>query len=133
MPASTFFRQAICNVIRQGQAGAASIALITPSIALFNGDPSVSGTEVTATIRPAGRVGVTFGTAPTNGVMSNTVAVSFGNASGAATVTHFAIFDSATVGSGNMILFNALSNGSQSITAGNPVSFAVGAITVTIT
>lgn len=125
MPASTFFRQAICNVLR-----GTALTAVSGFVALFNGDPSAAGTEVTTTIRTAGRLGVTFG-APTNGVMSNSAAVNFGNAVGAATVTHVAIYDAASAG--NLIGFAALTNGTQSVSAGNPVSFAIGALTFTVT
>lgn len=130
MPAGTTFRNAVCNVMR-----ATNFTAFTPQVALFNGDPSGAGTEVTNTIRgaSAGRVAVTFANAPSNGVMQNSAAVTFtASAVAGATVTHFAIYDNATQGAGNLMLWAALT-ASQTIAAGNPVSFAVGAITITVT
>lgn len=99
-------------------------------VALFNGDPTdagTGGTEVTTTIRAAGRVAVTFGAISGGGTMASNAAVNFGNAAGSATVTHFAIFDAASAG--NLLGSAALTGGSQSITAGTAVSFASGALT----
>jgi hypothetical protein len=98
-------------------------------VALFNGDPTdagTGGTEVTTTIRTAGRVAETFG-AVAGKTMANNAIVSFGNAAGAATVTHFAVFDAASAG--NMLGSNALTSGAGSVSAGALVSFAVGALT----
>jgi hypothetical protein len=125
MPAATFFRNAVCNVLR-----ATTLNAIGGFVALYNGDPGGAGSEVTTTIRVAGRVSVTFN-APTNGVMTSSAIVSFGNAAAGATVSHFAIFDAASAG--NMVFYAALTNGTQTISSGNPVSFAAGAIQVTVT
>ena len=98
-------------------------------VGLFNGDPTDAGTggsEVTTTIRAAGRVAVTFGTT-TGKSMANTAVANFGNAAGTATVTHFAFFDAATAG--NMLGSNALTAGAGSIASGTAVSFPVGALT----
>lgn len=98
-------------------------------VALFNGDPTdagTSGTEVTTTIRTAGRVAVTYGTVASKS-MSNSAVVNFGNAASGATITHFAIFDAASAG--NMLGSNALTSGSGAVAAGAAVSFAVGALT----
>jgi hypothetical protein len=97
-------------------------------VALYNGDPYSGGTEVTTTIRVAGRVAATFG-AITSLTISNTGLVDFGNAAGSATVSHFALFDAATVG--NMIGGAAITGGAQSIATTNPTSFAIGALTIT--
>ena len=119
----------ICNWIRGTAAPSAPAAVY---VALFNGDPTdtgTGGTEVTSTIRTAGRVAATFG-APTNGVISNSSIVSFGAAAGTANVTHFALFDAATAG--NEIVSGALSSGSGSVSAGSTVSFAVGALSIAV-
>lgn len=106
-------------------------------VALFNGDPTDTGsggTEVTTTIRAAGRVPISLG-APTgsSGTRSavNDAVVDFGDADGAvASVTHFALFDATT--GGNLLASGQLS-APQTIAANNPVRFAVGALTVSVT
>lgn len=123
--ASNYFETAVCNVLR-GQA----LSGITPYVALFDGDPGEDGTganEVTATVRPAGRVAAGFG-APTDGAMANAATVDFGNADGAATVAGYGFFDAQS--GGNFIAGKAIA--SQSISAGNPVSFAAGALTFSV-
>ena len=123
--ASNYFENVICNVFRS-----TSITGVTPYVALFDGDPGEAGTgatEVTTTIRPAGRVAATFG-APSNGVMSNSADVDFGNADAGATVAGFGIYDAASAG--NLLAYGTLT--SQSITAGNPIKFSTGNLTITV-
>ncbi len=101
-------------------------------LALFNGDPTDAGTgggEVTATIRPAGRVAAGFGSIG-GGAMSNAAAIDFGTAAGTATVSHFALFDGSS--GGILLLSGALSGGAQAVAAGNQVGVAAGALTVTV-
>jgi hypothetical protein len=126
---SDYLELKILNWLRGTAFGTAPSAVY---IGLFNGDPTdtgASGTEVTATIRVAGRVAATFAAPSGNSIASNAV-VDFGNAAAGATVTHFAIFDAAS--SGNMLAAAALTGGSQSITTGTAVSFASGALTVSV-
>lgn len=98
-------------------------------VALFNGDPTdagTGGTEVTTTVRTAGRVAAAFG-AVSGKSMANSAAVNFGNAAAGTTVTHFAIFDAQTAG--NMLGSNALTSGSGALAAGASFSFPVGSLT----
>ncbi len=100
-------------------------------VGLFNGDPTDSGsggTEVTTTIRAAGRVTCTY--SRSGGVLTNTSAADFGTADAGATVDYFAIFDAAS--SGNMLMHAAVSSGGGAITTGQAVSFAIGALTLTV-
>jgi hypothetical protein len=123
---STYLGNAVLNWVR---GTAMPTAPTTVYVALFNGDPTdagTGGTEVTTTIRVAGRVAATFGAASAKS-MSNSGTVSFGNAAGGATVTHFGVFDAAS--SGNMLGSNSLSSGGGAISAGAAVSFAIGALT----
>lgn len=123
--ASDYFEEAILNTMR-----GSNITAFTPYVALFNGDPTdagTGGTEVTETIRGDGRVAATFG-APSGGSMSNSAEVDFGDAEAGATVDYFAIFDAAT--DGNMIAHGSLTP--QVISAGNPVSFPAGNLTITV-
>lgn len=125
MGKSTYLETQLTNWIKGTTMPAAPAAVF---VALFNGDPTpagTGGTEVTTTIRTAGRVAVTFG-AFSGGLMSNSAIVNFGNAVAGATVTHFAVFDAASAG--NMLGSAALSSGSQVISTGNPVAFAIGSL-----
>jgi len=61
--------------------------------------------------------------------MSNSNAVNFATPSaGWGAVTHYALFDA--VSSGNLLYWNTISNGPQTINTGNTVSFASSTITV---
>jgi len=106
----------------------------TRYVALFDGDPQGSGSEVTTTIRPAGRVPITTamesGGVTVQGQSSNTGDIDFGNADAGATVSHLAIYDAAT--SGTLIASDALTGGTQTITAGNPVKIPSGDLTISI-
>ncbi len=79
-------------------------------VALFTTDPTdaASGTECTGTSYARTAVSTTGGfVAPTNGVTSNVADVVFPTAGGAwGTITHFGIFDAATVG--NLMYHGAL-------------------------
>ena len=126
--ASNYFEGQIANWLR-GTAFAAAPASIF--VGLFNGDPTDTGsggTEVTTTIRVAGRVAVTLG-APSDGVMTNSAEVTFGTAAGAATVTHYGIYDAAS--GGNLLVHGAVST-SRTYAIGDTCRFATGAITVTV-
>lgn len=100
-------------------------------VALFNGDPTdtgVAGSDVTATIRTAGRVNGAFSRSV--GVLTSSADIDFGAAAGAATVSHFAIFDAAT--GGNMLVAGPLTGGAQSIGAGTNVKFPSGSLVITL-
>lgn len=104
-------------------------------VALFNGSPTDAasgGTDVTSTIRTAGRVQGTFVKSSVAGLnkITNSVAIDFGAAAGAATVSHFAVYDAATAG--NMLWHGALTGGSMSVGAGTTVSFAINTLELEI-
>jgi len=106
----------------------------TRYVALFDGDPQGAGNEVTTTIRPAGRLEVTAsmedaGTT-TAGEASTTADIDFGNADSDASVSHLAIYDAAS--GGTLLASDALTGGTQSVTAGNPVKIPAGDLTVSI-
>lgn len=106
----------------------------TRYVALFDGDPQGAGSEVTSTIRTAGRLAVTSdmeASGTTNaGESSSTGDIDFGNADGGATVTHIAIYDAATAGT--LLASDALTGGTQTITTGNPVKIPSGDLTVSV-
>lgn len=103
-------------------------------VGLFNGDPldtGAGGTEVTTTIRVAGRVAAAFGaitTAAGANSITNSADIDFGSAAAGATMSHFAIFDAASAG--NMLYSAALTGGSQSVSTGTAVKFTAGTLTV---
>lgn len=126
---SNYLENAICNWLRGTAMPSAPGALY---VALFNGDPTdtgTGGTEVTTTIRTAGRVAGSFG-APNDGVIKNSAVVNFGAANASATVSHFALYDAASAG--NLLLYGPLTGGAQSIGANTNVSFPVDALTITV-
>jgi hypothetical protein len=109
-------------------------------IGLFSSDPGeagTGGTEVTSTLRgSANRPAITL-TAATDGSGVTTLqnAANFvfvASASGAATVSHFAIYDAAT-GTTNL-LFKGVVNGgvSKSVGAGDEVRFNANQFVITI-
>jgi hypothetical protein len=124
---SNYMEQAICNWIKGTTFPSAPAAVY---VGLFSSDPTDanSGTEVTTTIRVAGRVAATFGTV-TNGVMSNSALIDFGNAAGSASITHFGLFDAASAG--NLLVHGPVTGGGTA-NVGNPVSFASGALIITV-
>lgn len=123
---SDYLENAILNHLR-GVAYAVPAGLY---VALYSAAPTDAGggTEVTTTIRVAGRVAATLGAA-SGGSMANSAAVDFGTSAGSASVTHFGIFDAASAG--NLLAWAAVTT-PLSITAGINVSFAIGALTVAL-
>lgn len=107
-------------------------------VALFDGDPGdagASGTDETATIRPAGRVAATFG-AVANDVSSggekitNDADIDFGTSEGSATIDYVAIYDAATDGN---LLFRGALDSQVSVSIGNSVKFTAGDLVLSIT
>lgn len=98
-------------------------------VALYSSDPGddgTGGTDVTATIRAAGRVAVTFGTIASK-AMSNDAIVDFGAADAGASVTHFGIWTDASAG--NFIGGSAVDTPRTVLTA-DPVSFPIGTLSI---
>lgn len=98
-------------------------------VSLHDGDPGdagTAGTDVTTTVRVAGRVAVTFGTI-TAKAMSNSADVDFGAAAGGADVDHFGIWDASSAG-------NFLGGGElvtpRTILTSDPVKFPTGSLTI---
>lgn len=123
---SNYLANAILNWHR-GTAMPAAPA--TVYVGVFNGDPTAAGTggtEVTTTIRPAGRVAVGFGTV-TSRAVANAANIDFGAAAAGATITHAAIFDAAS--GGNMLGFTPLDN-SRTIAVADPVVIPAGDLQV---
>lgn len=102
-------------------------------IAIFNGNPKTSGSEVGGTINSGSpRQAVTFG-ALASGVghiITSNIAVDFGNAEGAATFSHIGLFDAAS--SGNLLASKAAAGGPINVLVGSSVKFQSGGITFNI-
>ena len=123
--ATNYFENLIANVFR-----GSNITGITPYLALFNGNPGEAGTgatEITTTIRVAGRLSIAFG-APSNGIITNSSLVDYGLSAGNVTLAGFGIMDAAS--GGNMLAYGPI--GSIGILAGDSVQFPVGNINVTV-
>lgn len=91
---------------------------------LWDGAPAGGGVEVTATVRPAGRIMFTGSMAAASaGGASNSSVIDFGNASGSATIAYTAAHDGNP--GGNLIISHAITGSAQTITAGNPVRVPV--------
>jgi hypothetical protein len=103
----------------------------TPFVALYSSDPGndgTAGTDVTSTINASGRVAVSFST-PASRAVANDAEVSFGNAAGAATVSHFGIWDASS--GGNFLGGGALAV-SRNVQIGDPVAFLIGDLSVSL-
>ena len=76
--------------------------------------------------------GTTVASTGTGGQTSNNAAITFTTPTGSwGLVTHWFLIDSGTWGSGNLLVCDALTT-PQSIGSGNTVSFAIGAMTITV-
>lgn len=97
-------------------------------LALFDGDPKGSGTEVTTDIDSGGRQTISFEalSGGNDASMANDTANDFGTAENACDLSHVAIFDAST--SGNLLWAKALPGGPFAITVGMPVNFPIGSI-----
>ena len=101
----------------------------TVYVALYTAAPTDAGGGTEVTGGSYARVAVTFG-APSGSPssMSNSGEVDFGTTSAAwGTVTHFGIFDAATVG--NLMGWDTLT-AQKVIGSGDPVSFPIASLTV---
>lgn len=128
MSLSNYGEQALGNWIR-GNANMPATA--TPYMALFSDDPgdNDTGTEITTDVASSGRIAVTFAS-PTDGVMSNSTEIDFGNSENDVLITHFGLYDAQT--GGNLIASGALAS-PKSIDTSDQVNWAAGALTLTIT
>lgn len=97
--------------------------------ALYLTDPGEGNTGTEVSGGSYARTAITFG-APSNGVSTNSGAVTFPTATGTwGTVTHIGIMDAA--GTGNLLYYSPL-NASKSIASGDVFAFSIGNISVTL-
>jgi hypothetical protein len=104
-------------------------------LALFNGNPRSSGVEVGATINPTTpRQEITFATLASGAthLLTSSNAQDYGNAAGDTTLSHIAVFDDPTPGSGHMYWAKAVAGGAQAVKTGSSVKFNTGATTFNI-
>lgn len=100
-------------------------------VALYTAAPSDAGGGTEVAGNGYSRQSVTFGAAATpGGTTDNTGAVSF-TASGGnwGTITHIGVFDASTTG--NLLWHGSLA-ASRTVNDGDTLSFAIGAITLTL-
>ena len=94
-------------------------------MALFNGNPTSGGTEVTTTIRVAGRVAIDYDVVASRSI-TNATDIDYGEAAGGATITYLGVYDAASAG--NLLGYTPLDN-NRTVVAGDPVIFLAGAHT----
>lgn len=82
-------------------------------IGLSTTEPNVAGSGVTEPSTEAGysRVELTSLGEPSDGVVTNTLAINFDESTASwGTITHFVIYDSPTSGSGNLLMYGELTS-----------------------
>lgn len=133
--ASDYLEQRVLDFVLRGAAEHTFTAPTTVYVALFTTATTDAGggTEV-ANANAYARTAVTFGAIgiATDGIISNSVEVSFPQASGSwGTVTHLAIVDSGTYGAGNFLYHGALGV-SKAIDTNDTFKIAVGDLDITM-
>lgn len=73
-------------------------------------------------------------TGTTNATKSNSVAITFGpnTTTNWGTVAYWGLFDNTTLGAGNLLIYGSLTT-PKAVTIGDSPSFAIGALTITLT
>lgn len=125
------------NTILRWLAGQAAMPS-SPSglyLAIFNGNPKTSGTEVGATVNSgAPRQAITFAALAAGAahLLTSSNAQDWGLSAGATSISHLALYDNATPGSGHMYASRAVNGGPQTVSINSAVKFAAGATTFNI-
>jgi hypothetical protein len=128
--ASDYLENALINHLFRNSALTSPTTVYAALFTTTPNDAANSGAEI-HTSGGYARQAVTFGP-PLTGSTGNTSTVTFGPATAPwGTVTAFAIFDNATSGSGNMLVWNTL-NSNVSITTSDSAQFASGTLQVTV-
>lgn len=126
------FSDYVENKVLDHVVGKTSFTMPTAYIALFTAAPSDAGGGTECTGGSYARK-VTAGsdwTAASGGSTSNAAVIAFATPSGSwGTATHFALMDASTAG--NQLGWAALTT-PQAIGTGNTVSFAIGALVITL-
>jgi len=102
-------------------------------MALFNGNPKTSGSEVGATVNSSNpRQLVTFAVVASGAdhLLTSNVAVDWGNAEAAATFSHIGVFDASSAG--NLVASKAISGGPIGALINSSVKFNSGTVTFNV-
>lgn len=102
-------------------------------LALFDGNPKTSGTEIGATVDAGSpRHVITFAVLASgvSHLLTSNVAVDWGNSDGAASLSHIGLFDASSAG--NLLASKAVSGGPIAILVNSLVKFNSGAVTFNI-
>lgn len=116
------YRDKLLQMLRGQNAGT---PFASNEVALFNGNPTSGGTEVTSSVSAGGRETLPA-TNNNNGTFTSNAEVDFGQSANNVTITHMAIYDSA----GNLVGFKSV--GSHTVPTGKRVYFPVGNITLSV-
>jgi hypothetical protein len=104
-------------------------------LALFNGNPRTTGSEIGATVNPSSpRQEITFAALAAGAahLLTSNNAQDWGNSAGGTTLTHLGVFDDPTPGSGNMYFAKPVAGSSLAIASGSSVKFNSGATTFNV-
>jgi hypothetical protein len=101
-------------------------------LALYDGDPRTSGTEITTTVRPAGRLPISFAALVdgTGNELDSNADVDFGASAGDVTLSYVAVFDDNS--DTEMLWVKQLVGGPFAVATGTPVKFLSGDLTFTV-
>lgn len=100
-------------------------------VGLFDGDPTDTGTggsEITTTVRAAGRVAGTFNRVV--GQLTNGAETNFGSAAASAHMTHWGVFDAAAAG--HLLQYGPLDS-VRDVSAGTRVFIPAGSMVLDLT
>lgn len=124
---STYLQQKVLDHVL----GVASYTAPNPYMALYTAAPSDAGGGTEVSGGSYARVDIVAAFSAASGTaITNDVAIEFPTASaGWGTVTHFGILDASS--SGNLLIWGALGT-SKVVDDGDPASFAVGELTITL-
>ena len=104
-------------------------------IGLSTTTPNTSGTGYTEPSTSAGYARVALSSylgEPDSGVVTNQYSVDFPSSTASwGTITYFVVFDDSTRGSGNLLMYGALST-SRTVESGTIVSIQAGSLTLTV-
>lgn len=120
---STYVGDALLNWIKGTAMPTAPTGVF---VSLWNGDPDSAGTQVTGTVGLTTQA-VTFGAVATR-AMSNSADISFGTATGSATVTFVVLADNATYAGSHQITKKSIT--STAISNGLVVKILTGNLTL---
>lgn len=102
-------------------------------IAVFDGDPKSTGTEVTTDINSSGRIAIDWAALASNAtdnVLTSDADADFGASENPCDASHVAVFDASTTG--NLLASKAIPGGPIAIVALQTVKFEAGDLSFTI-